>query len=152
MPSKVQCWQLIDIPRPISSYRFYEDIWPSPNYTLTYAAANTALYAICFINSFRYIFGVIFYVQEDFFKVPHSHIKAPPGHLKGPLATSKWHALLVYSGCHHGKLKLMQNRSTTLIYLMWVTSFINYSCEKLYNYVDAMFPTLMVYITIMYAG
>ena len=30
MPSKVQYWQLIDIPRPISSYCFYKDICPSP--------------------------------------------------------------------------------------------------------------------------
>jgi len=29
--SKVQYWQLIDIPRPISSYCFYKDICPSPN-------------------------------------------------------------------------------------------------------------------------
>ena len=29
--SKVQYWQLIDIPRLISSYCFYKDIWPSPN-------------------------------------------------------------------------------------------------------------------------
>ena len=27
----MQCWQLIDIPRPISSYCFYKDICPSPN-------------------------------------------------------------------------------------------------------------------------
>jgi len=32
------------------------------------------------------------------------HIKAPKWHLKGLLATSKWHALLVYSGCCHGKM------------------------------------------------
>ena len=38
------------------------------------------------------------------FKVPCGHIKSPPGHLKGLLAISKWHALLVYSGCHHGKM------------------------------------------------
>jgi len=43
-------------------------------------------------------------VHEDFFKVPHGHTKALPGHLKGPLATSKWHALLVYSCCCHGKM------------------------------------------------
>jgi len=43
-------------------------------------------------------------VEEGFFKVLHGHIKAPPGHLKGPLATSKGHALLVYSGCRHGKM------------------------------------------------
>ena len=29
--SKVQYWQLIGIPRPISSYCFYKDICPSPN-------------------------------------------------------------------------------------------------------------------------
>ena len=29
--SKVQYWQFIDIPRPISSYCFYKDICPSPN-------------------------------------------------------------------------------------------------------------------------
>jgi len=29
--SKVRYWQLIDIPRPISSYCFYKDICPSPN-------------------------------------------------------------------------------------------------------------------------
>jgi len=31
------------------------------------------------------------------------HIKALKWHLKGLQTTSKWHALLVYSGCHHGK-------------------------------------------------
>jgi len=31
--SKVQYWQLIDIPGLISSYCFYKDICPSPNYT-----------------------------------------------------------------------------------------------------------------------
>jgi len=30
--------------------------------------------------------------------------KHQPGHLKGLLATSKWHALLVYSGCRHGEM------------------------------------------------
>jgi len=30
--------------------------------------------------------------------------KAQKWQLKGPLATSKWHALLAYSGCHHGKM------------------------------------------------
>ena len=30
-PRKVQYWQLIGIPRPISSYCFYKDFCPSPN-------------------------------------------------------------------------------------------------------------------------
>jgi len=50
------------------------------------------------------VFFFFFEVQEDFFKVQHGHIKAPKWHLKGLLATSKWHALLVYSGCQHGKM------------------------------------------------
>jgi len=41
---------------------------------------------------------------EDFFKVLCGHNKVSPGHLEAPLATSKWHALLVYSGCRHGKM------------------------------------------------
>ena len=45
------------------------------------------------------IFCVFF--QEDFL-VPRGHIKAPKWHLKGPLATSKWHTLLVCY--HHGKM------------------------------------------------
>jgi len=43
-------------------------------------------------------------VLKEFFKVPCGHIKAPKWHLKGQIATSKWHALLVYSGCRHGKM------------------------------------------------
>ena len=46
----------------------------------------------------------------------------PPGHLKGPLATSKWHTLLVYSGCRHGKCK--QINYSNLPYLSDVMSLI----------------------------
>jgi len=71
----------------------------SLTFTITQASyphwTSTSLHSICYIS-----------VQEEFYKVPRGHIKATPGHghLKGPLATSKWHALLVYSGCHHGRM------------------------------------------------
>jgi len=61
---------------------------------------STSLHSIGFINSQLFSCKVF----KRFFKVPHSHIRALPSHLKGPLATSKWHTLLVYSGCHHGKM------------------------------------------------
>jgi len=43
-PSKVQYWQLIGIPRPISSYCFYKDICPSLTYTLTYCSCQYCTY------------------------------------------------------------------------------------------------------------
>ena len=39
-----------------------------------------------------------------FFQSTAGHIKAPKWHLKGLLATSKWHALLVYSSCLRGRM------------------------------------------------
>jgi len=36
--------------------------------------------------------------------ISSSHINVPPGHLKELLATSKWHTLLVYSSCRHGRM------------------------------------------------
>jgi len=45
-----------------------------------------------------------FKVLEDFFKVLRGHIKASKSHLKGLLSPSKWHALLINSSCHCGKM------------------------------------------------
>ena len=77
----------------------------------------------------------LFPFQEDFFKVPRGRIKMLKWHLNGPLATSKWHTVLVYTSCWHA------NRSTTLIYSTWCH--INYSCEKLCDFAYAMLPTLI---------
>ena len=40
---------------------------------------------------------------EDFFKVLSGHMKMLPDHYKGLHTTSKGHAPLVDSSCHHGK-------------------------------------------------
>jgi len=60
---------------------------------------------------------------NSFFKVPRSHIKAPPSLLKGPLVTSVTHPPCLFRLTPWENV----NRSTTLIYRMRVTSFMNYS-------------------------
>jgi len=66
--------------------------------------ANHTQLPHCYIQYDLSTLSVFFFVKSNFFKVPQGHIKAPKWHLKGLLATSKWHALTVYSGCHHGKM------------------------------------------------
>ena len=45
--SKVQYWQLLDIPRPITSYCFYKDIRPSPNLYPNLRIAAVYLCSMC---------------------------------------------------------------------------------------------------------
>ena len=94
------------------------------------SATNISLNSVCSMSSFV--------CQADFFKVPCGHIKAPKWHLKGPLATSKWHTLLLLPWEN-------VNRSTTLIISTWVMS-INYSWEKLCNFANLKIPTLRLTI------
>ena len=101
---------------------------------------STSLHSIGFINSLHFF---SFFFQVDFFKVLCGHVKALPGHLKGPLALQP-HQSETPSLFIPVRLPPWENvnRSTTLIYRMWVTSTINYSWKKLRDFVDVVFPTL----------
>ena len=120
-------------------------------FTLTPASyshsTSTSLHSIGFINSFCF-FLLFFLSQRGFLQStvrPHQSTTRPlervTSHIKGTrppclFQLPPWENL---------------NRSTTLIHSMW-RHLINYSWEKLHNFVDVVFPTLTVTWLYLHSG
>jgi len=97
---------------------------------------STSLHSIGFINSFWF-----------FFLSPKRVLQStawPHQSTARPLERAASHIKVTHPPCLF-RLAPWENvnRSTTLINHMWVTSNINYSWEKLHDFVDAVFPTLI---------